>query len=86
MIESIRWPNDLTIYDLQGMLGEQISSIKPLPTAPKRRDSTCVLELIGSSTSFIAWAATQNFADITIGPPSLEMLFRPYYQPQEDAV
>jgi ABC-2 type transport system ATP-binding protein len=50
-----------------------------------RRDRTCVLELVGSSVSFMSWAAAQGFADIMIGPPSLEVLFRKYYETSTEA-
>ncbi len=85
-IESVRWPSYIAICHLPGRKGEQFTSqtVTPIPSA--RRDRTCVLELIGSSASFIAWAAAQNFADIMIGPPSLEMLFRPYYQVNQEAL
>ena len=50
-----------------------------------RRDRICSLELVGSSVSFMSWAATQGFADIMIGPPSLEVLFRKYYETSAEA-
>jgi ABC-2 type transport system ATP-binding protein len=49
------------------------------------RDRTCVLQLVGSSVSFMSWAAAQGFADIMIGPPSLEVLFRKYYETSTEA-
>ena len=85
-IESVRWPNDIKICQLPGMNGGQVSPLAAPPIELSGLNRTCVLELIGSSASFIAWAADQNFADITIGPPSLEMLFRPYYLSHQESV
>lgn len=84
-IEAVRWPSDISICYVPGRNGEQFTSQTIMPVPSVRLDRTCVLELIGSSASFIAWAAAQNFADIMIGPPSLEMLFRPYYQSHQES-
>ena len=86
MIESVKWPNDVTICFLPGRHDGQVNSKTTTNIAQSNPDRTCVLELIGSSASFIAWAAVQNFADIMIGPPSLEKLFRPYYKSHQEAV
>lgn len=43
------------------------------------RGQTVHLELHGVASSFIQWAAAQSFQDIIIGPPSLDVLFRKYY-------
>ncbi len=67
-IESVEWPNYLKLCDSTSMLHER----------------TCVLDLIGSSTPFVQWAAGQDFADIVISPPALEVLFRRYYQPNQE--
>ncbi len=64
--ESIHWP--------EGLRRPERSMATPAST-----NRTEHFELIGSSVSFINWAATQNFADVTIGLPSLEVLFRRYY-------
>lgn len=40
---------------------------------------TCLLELTGNSGQFLRWAAGQDFADVSIGAPSLEILFRSCY-------
>lgn len=37
------------------------------------------LRLYGSSIEFLNWAASQPFSDISVGQPSLESLFRSYY-------
>ncbi len=37
-------------------------------------------ELRGPTPPLLQWAATQPLADITIGPPNLETLFRRYYR------
>ena len=39
----------------------------------------CRLEMTGSAMEFIRWAAQQDFADVSIGAPGLETLFRGYY-------
>lgn len=41
-------------------------------------------ELTGSATAFVRWAASQKFADISIGVPSLDALFRGYYRPEPE--
>ncbi len=41
-------------------------------------------ELIGTTTQFMAWAATQPLEDLAVSPPSLESLFRRYYEREEE--
>ena len=58
-------------------------SMQPAPPflAIQNRDDrnwTCLL--VGSSTELVQWAATREIADIAIGQPDLEVLFRGYYQ------
>ncbi len=84
-LEAVQWPNDLLVCYLPRKNGEHFRSRTTTLVPSSCPDRTCVLELIGSSASFIAWAAVQNFADIMIGPPSLEMLFRPYYQSHRES-
>lgn len=49
--------------------------------APRRRYKVdCDLEMTGSAVEFANWASTQPITDLTIGPPSLESLFRGYYR------
>ncbi len=43
------------------------------------RGSFCHLEMVGPSPDFLRWAATQDFRDVTIGLPSLDVLFREFY-------
>lgn len=69
-IESVEWPNYLKLCERSTTF----------------RERTCVLELNGSSTQVVQWAARQNFADIVIGPPALEVLFRRYYQTNQEAI
>lgn len=45
----------------------------------EHRGHTWVLQLQGSCTPFLKWAADRNFPDVVLGPPSLETLFRRYY-------
>ena len=41
-------------------------------------------ELTGPAPPLLQWAAVQPLADITIGPPNLETLFRRYYRSHEE--
>jgi ABC-2 type transport system ATP-binding protein len=43
-------------------------------------------ELIGTTQQLIAWAATMPIDELEIGPPSLDSLFRRYYEPEEAVV
>lgn len=78
--ESVRWPNEIKICQLPRKRGGQDSALAETSSTPTPMERTCQLELIGSSSRFITWAAAQDFADISIGAPSLEILFRRYYQ------
>jgi ABC-2 type transport system ATP-binding protein len=40
-------------------------------------------ELVGGTPELVRWASQQPIEDITIGPPSLESLFREFYRSQE---
>ncbi len=40
----------------------------------------CQFRMNGSAAEFVGWAAGQNFDDISIGSPSLDTLFRSYYE------
>ena len=43
-------------------------------------------ELTGPSSALIQWAAALPLADVELGPPSLDSLFRSYYElPRETA-
>ena len=57
-----------------------LSSTVALMVPPSLRNRTCILELLGTSAPFMQWAAGQNFADVVIGSPALEVLFRRYYR------
>ncbi|MFK7822390.1 MAG: ABC transporter ATP-binding protein [Planctomycetaceae bacterium] len=53
----------------------------------KRRYKTqCNLEIEGSAMELTKWANTQSITDITISPPSLDALFRGYYETQKELV
>jgi hypothetical protein len=41
-------------------------------------------ELTGTTPQLVAWAAGQALEDLEVGPPSLEGLFRRYYQLEEE--
>lgn len=84
-LEAVQWPNDLLVCYLPRKNGEPFKSRTTTTVPTSCQDRTCILELIGSSASFIAWASAQNFDDIMIGPPSLEMLFRPYYESHQES-
>ena len=76
----IRWPQNLDVKYVPGASSEQLSSTVPLMVPPSLRSRTCILELVGTSAPFVQWAAEQCFADVVIGSPSLEVLFRRYYE------
>ncbi|MEY3458880.1 MAG: putative transporter ATP-binding protein YbhF [Planctomycetota bacterium] len=50
---------------------------------PEQRPRTWVLQIRGPSKSFLQWAAAQPFSDVVLGPPSLDALFRRYYETDE---
>ena len=81
---NLKWPNSVVVKSTPEMSPQQIvaESSSEIGT---NREQICVLELIGSSVSFMSWAAAQGFADIMIGPPSLEVLFRKYYETSLEA-
>ena len=76
----IRWPSGVDVKYLPSSSSEQTSSTIALMVPPSLRHRTCVLELLGTSAPFMQWAAGQDFADVVIGSPALEVLFRRYYQ------
>lgn len=45
----------------------------------QQTEATIVTSLTGGSTNLVQWAAQQPLADLCIGPPNLETLFRSYY-------
>jgi ABC-2 type transport system ATP-binding protein len=73
----IVWPESVRLLTSSGTRDVSQPSGTAPPTSPYRAE--CLLELHGSAMPFLTWAATQPFADVTIGPPSLEELFRTYY-------
>ncbi len=77
---SIQWPSQLKMTYSPDASGQTISQSAALMVSPSLRDRTCVLELIGTSAPLMNWAASQNFADVILGPPSLDVLFRRYYE------
>lgn len=82
---TIQWPDGVTVTYAPGIPAESLSQSASLLIAPSQRDCTCLLELMGTSAPFIRWAATQSFADVIIGPPALEVLFRRYYATSTEA-
>ncbi|MFM7057865.1 MAG: ABC transporter ATP-binding protein [Planctomycetota bacterium] len=46
----------------------------------EHRGRTWVFQLQGSCVPFLQWAAAGNFSDVVLGPPSLDALFRGYYE------
>ena len=75
----IGWPHGVDVKYVPGNLKEQSSSVA-LMVPSSVRNRTCIVELLGTAAPFMEWAAGQNFADIVIGPPALEVLFRRYYE------
>jgi ABC-2 type transport system ATP-binding protein len=78
-LTGLRWPDGVSIVYQAGSETE-VPGTSSLQVAASLRDRSCVLELHGSSAAFLAWAAAQDFEDVSIGVPSLEALFRKYYQ------
>ena len=76
----IQWPSGVEVKYEPSNSPEQYAATVALLVPPSLRQRTCVLELLGTSTPFMLWAAGQNFADVVIGSPALEVLFRRYYQ------
>ena len=76
----IQWPTGVDVKYLSAVADESASVALLVP--PSLRHRTCVLELLGTSAQFLQWAAEQGFADIVIGAPALEVLFRRYYDEQ----
>lgn len=81
---NLNWPDSVVVKSVpetspQHIIAESTSELGVI------REPICMLELIGSSVSFMSWAAAQGFADIMIGPPSLEVLFRKYYETSTEA-
>ena len=76
----IQWPGGVDVKYEPSSSPEQSSSTIALMVPPSLRHRTCILELLGTSVPFMQWAAGQHFADVVIGSPALEVLFRRYYQ------
>lgn len=76
----IQWPDGVEVKYEPSSSPEQSSSTIALMVPPSLRHRTCILELLGTSVPFMEWAAGQQFADVVIGSPALEVLFRRYYQ------
>ena len=76
--DQITWPTGVAVRFQPGHCDGTASA--SMMIAPSLRHRSCVLELHGTSVAFMQWAATQNFADVIIGPPALEVLFRRYYE------
>lgn len=77
----ISWPTSLRAVAHQSALQRHDSVTN---SRTRSTGSICAFELIGSSAPFLEWAASQRFEDVTIGPPSLEVLFRRYYDISQD--
>ena len=51
----------------------------------ERTGTTWQCDLVGGTPELVRWAAEQPIDDMTIGPPSLERLFRQFYQAREES-
>ena len=51
----------------------------------RRFRNECELQIDGPAVEFARWAAAQPIDDLTIGPPSLEALFRDYYRDNDES-
>ncbi len=76
----IQWPKNVDVKYEPSAWPEPYATTIALMVPPSLRHRTCVLELLGTSAPFMQWAAGQNFSDVVIGSPALEVLFRRYYQ------
>jgi ABC-2 type transport system ATP-binding protein len=85
------WPASVRVlWQPQHTTGQQATQQDLLSLPPGQLSQTCLLELRGSSGEFLSWAAGQRFADVSIGAPSLDILFRSCYagddEPRSGAV
>ena len=83
--QKLKWPESVVVKSIPNSSSQEIIADSTAELGVNR-EQICMLELIGSSVSFMSWAAAQGFADIMIGPPSLEVLFRKYYETSTEAV
>ena len=74
----IQWPSGVIVKYLPGV--PDVAASVALMVPPSLRHKTCIVELLGTSVPFLQWAAEQGFADVVIGAPALEVLFRRYYE------
>ncbi len=81
---NLKWPDSVVVKSVPNSSFQQIIAASATEFGVNR-EHICLLELVGSSVSFMSWAAAQGFADIMIGPPSLEVLFRKYYETSTEA-
>jgi ABC-2 type transport system ATP-binding protein len=52
----------------------------------RRYKNECILEIEGTAIELTTWANQQAITDITISPPSLDALFRGYYETKKELV
>jgi ABC-2 type transport system ATP-binding protein len=78
----ISWPAELQPVTPQG--SDPVRPGTNNGAVPFTKNRTRAFELTGTSVSFLQWASSQHFEDVTIGPPSLEVLFRRYYNISQD--
>lgn len=79
-VGAIQWPENVVVVYQPKQGDGRLAASASLLVSPAMRDRTCILELTGTSIHFMHWAAAQSFADVMIGPPSLEVMFRRYYE------
>lgn len=81
-LAGLPWPDGVrVVYQPGAVAGSGETAALQVPAS--LRDRSCVLELHGPSAAFLSWAAAQHFEDVSISAPSLEALFRNYYQESE---
>lgn len=78
-----RAPRIVTMTLAEGVRSESIAWPEGLTFLTQFRQSVR-LQLVGSATEFVCWAAQQNPADVAIGTPNLEELFRSYYRSESE--
>jgi len=84
---NITWPETARLVWRPGMNPEvEGRSLRFALTGipPARLQQTCLLEVPNSGIAFLKWAAAQSFEEISISPPSLDSLFRSYYDSEKN--
>jgi ABC-2 type transport system ATP-binding protein len=74
----LRAPRTVTVLLRDDVIAKDVSWPSELQVV-KIQGRSVNLQLTGASIDFLKWSAQQPFLDVSIGQPSLETLFRSYY-------